>query len=601
MGDGYTLFDQDDIFRKVEGPIIVEDLRFAQVDEAQCLVALALHGVKAAQVSESLRDLSGYRFREAFDHVELAVPIDEVQSVYDRLVAAGATPGGAKTYQALRAEAGLPNYGQHPGYNPDSGRPTGLALYKAGHQDSFALSVPYFVGCRSLDPVRPKPELPLFEWEEPEDLPLQRTPLYEWHKAHTRKVIPFAGWEMPVWYTGVLDEHNAVRKAAGLFDVAHMGVFEVSGPHATEFLDLVCSNYARWFEPGESFYCYFLDPEGTVIDDLMVYRRAKDLYLMVVNAANADKDWAWLNAVNNGEVAIDRERPDLHVLRPATIRNLKDPSSGPDMRVDLALQGPASLAILQDLTDDPHLKDRLARVRKTGLIECELSGFDLIIARTGYTGEDIGYEIFVHPDRAVAFWERLLEAGEPLGLQPCGLACRDSTRTEAGLPLYGHELAGPFDISPTGAGFGSYVKLHKPYFIGRRAHMAREEARTMEVARFRMNEKGVRMPKTGDPVVNRRGRAVGWVTSAAVDVDGRILGLAYIESRYHREGDEIGIFSLPARPVVEKQDKADLSPGDKIQLPDAATILLRFPDDDEVSHWRGEEVTSIPRFLPAGE
>ena len=123
----------------------------------------------------------------------------------------------------------------------------------------------------------------------------------------------------------------------------------------------------------------------------------------------------------------------------------------------------------------------------------------------------------------------------------------------------------------------------------------------MEVARFRMNERGVRMPKTGDPVVNRRGRAVGWVTSAAVDVDGRILGLAYVESRYHREGDEIGIFSLPARPVVEKADKADLEPGDKIQLPDAATILTRFPDDDERSHWRGEKVESLPRFLPAGE
>jgi glycine hydroxymethyltransferase len=430
---------------------------------------------------------------------------------------------------------------------------------------------------------------------------LQRTPLYEWHKKHTRKIIPFAGWEMPVWYTGVLDEHNAVRKAAGLFDVAHMGVFEISGPHATEFLDLVVTNYARWFGPGESYYNYFLDPDGRVIDDLLVYRRAEDLYLMVVNAANADKDWAWLNAVNRGEVLIDRERPDLKVLRPAALRNLKDPASGQDQRVDLALQGPASMAILQSLTDDWRLRDRLARVAKTNLIDCTLGGFDLVIARTGYTGEDVGYEIFVHPDRAVAFWETLLEVGEPFGLKPCGLACRDSTRIEAGLPLYGHELAGPYDISPTGAGFGGYVKLHKPYFIGRRAHMAKEEERTMEVARFRMNEKGVRMPKTGDPVVNRRGRAIGWVTSAAVDVDGLILGLAYIESRYHRPEDEIGIFSLPSRPVKEREDKADLEPGDTVQLPDKATILTRFPQDEEVANWRGHEVTSVPRFLPAGE
>ncbi|MBM3123371.1 MAG: aminomethyl transferase family protein, partial [Chloroflexi bacterium] len=178
-------------------------------------------------------------------------------------------------------------------------------------------------------------------------------------------------------------------------------------------------------------------------------------------------------------------------------------------------------------------------------------------------------------------------AGKPFGIQPTGLAARDSTRTEAGLPLYGHELAGPFDISPAGAGFPGYVKLHKPYFIGRAAHIAAESQRTMETARFRMNERGVRMPKTGDPVVNKRGQAIGWVTSAAVDVDGLILGLAYIQSRYHKQGDQIGVFTLPAKPLVEKANKADLQPGDKVQLPDAATVLRRFPDKDERAHWRG--------------
>jgi len=330
---------------------------------------------------------------------------------------------------------------------------------------------------------------------------------------------------------------------------------------------------------------------------------------MVVNASNADKDWAWLNAVNNGEVWLDRERPDLKVLRPATLRNLKDPSSGENMRVDLALQGPAALPILQSLTDDLRLKDRLARVRKTELIECELhdpstsSGerFDLVVSRTGYTGESIAYELFVHPDRAVDFWETLLEAGKPFGIQPCGLAARDSTRTEAGLPLYGHDLAGPFDITPSGAGFPGYVKLHKPYFIGRTAYITREKTRKLEIARFRMNKTGVRMPKTGDPVVNKRGQAIGWVTSAAVDVDGIILGLAYIESRYHKQGDQIGIFSLPAKPLVEKANKADLQPGDKLQLPDAATLLSRFPDNAERSHWRSKPIQSAPGFLPAGE
>jgi glycine cleavage system T protein len=599
LSDGYTLFDKRDIFAKVEGPLLVEDM--AKVEPERRLAALALQGPKSAQIRSEIADSESHAFLHNSAEILLLVPATGVEQVRSRFIGRGAVPGSQEAWNALRTTAGLPDYGRYVGYGPDSGRPTGLELYNAGHQERFELCVPYFVGCRNLDPVRPLPVLSTFEWTDPDSPPLLRTPLYEWHRAHTRKVIPFAGWEMPVWYTGVLDEHNAVRKAAGLFDVAHMGVFEVSGPHATEFLDLVLTNYARWFEPGESFYSYFLDPDGNVIDDLMVYRRQKDLYLMVVNAANADKDWAWLSAVNNGEVQIDLEHPGLRVLRPATLRNLKDPSSGADMRIDLALQGPASLAILQSLTQDPWLKDRLGRVPKTGLIECELAGFDLVIARTGYTGEDIGYEIFCHPNQALYFWEKVIEVGKPLGLQPCGLAARDSTRTEAGLPLYGHELAGPYAISPVGAGFGSYVKLHKPYFIGRTAHMEREKERKLEIVRFRMNDRGVRMPKTGDPVVNRRGRAIGWVTSAAVDIDGRILGLAYVESRYHREGDELGIFSLPARPMMEKENKASLEPGDKIQLPDMATILTRFPDDEERSRWQGQTVTSAPRFLPAGE
>ena len=430
------------------------------------------------------------------------------------------------------------------------------------------------------------PTPPQFTWQEPENAPLKRTQLYDWHRAHTKHIVPFAGWEMPVWYTGVLDEHNAIRKAAGLFDVSHMGVFEASGPHAEAFLDLVCTNYTRWYAPGESFYSYLLDPDGKVIDDLLVYRRNRDRFQIVVNASNADKDWAWLNAVNNGEVLLDRERPDLRVLRPAVLRDLKDRASGPDMRIDLALQGPASLRILQSLTDDTRLKAQLGRVRKTGVTECVLGGFDLVIARTGYTGEEMGFELFVHPDRAVAFWETLLEAGKPFGIQPTGLAARDSTRTEAGLPLYGHELAGHFGISPAGARFAGYVKLHKPYFIGRSAYMRTEQTRTMEVARFRMNDRGVRMPKTGDPVVNKKGQAIGYVTSAAVDVDGIILGLAYVQSRYAKPGDEIGIFNVPGKPLIEVSNKAELAPGDKVALPDAATLLPRFPDKAERAHWR---------------
>ncbi len=539
LGDGYILFDRADLFAKVEGPLVVEEL----TDEQCRAIAPGIEAV--------LQPPSGL--------------------------------AGHSLSSATLGISALDAYRAYPGH--------------------FELRKPYFIGQQALAEVREKPQMVEFAWpvETLHATSLQRTPLYDWHKAHTRHIIPFAGWEMPVWYTGVLDEHNAVRKAAGLFDVAHMGVFEASGPHAAEFLDLVLTNYVRWYAPGESFYAYLLDADGKVIDDLLVYRRGAERFQIVVNAANADKDWAWLNAVNNGEVLIDRERPDLRVLRPCTLRNLKDPSSGPDMRIDLALQGPASLKILQSLTDDPRLRAHLARVRKTGVTQCTLAGFDLVIARTGYTGEDVGYEIFVHPDRAVAFWETLLAAGKPFGLQPAGLAARDSTRTEAGLPLYGHELAGPFDISPAGAGFAAYVKLHKPFFIGRQPYLETEKKRTMAVARFRMNEKGVRMPKTGDPVVNKKGQAIGWVTSAAVDVDGIILGLAYIQSRYAKPGDEIGIFNVPAKPVVEKPNKADLTPGDKVALPDAATLLPRFPDRAERAHWRGESAPAAVAFEASGE
>ncbi|NIO71533.1 MAG: glycine cleavage system aminomethyltransferase GcvT [Anaerolineae bacterium] len=539
LSDGYILFDEDDLYRKVQGPVTVDDL------------------LMDAEVDEALKE-EGRKFRDSLKDVE-------------------------------------------PLFKPGEPMPDGLSLFKAGHQELFNLAKPYFVGQKNLESVRPKAALlrhriekEEWHWEEPEDAPLQRTPLYEEHKKLTRKIIPFAGWEMPVWYSGVSDEHQAVRQAAGLFDVSHMGVFEIAGEYAADFLDLVCSNYVRWLDDGQSTYSYLLDPDANVIDDIWLYRRRKDLYLMVVNAANADKDWDWLNAVNEGRVLIDREHPDKEVLGKAILRNLKDPSSGERQRIDLALQGPQSLAILQSLTDDQKVKDALARVRRTDLIEVELAGpstgsgqsFDLVIARTGYCGEEVGYEIFVHPDQAAALWNLLLEKGKPFGLQPTGLACRDSTRTEAGLPLYGHELAGPFGINPIEAGFSGYVKLHKPFFIGRRALMEKGYDTGKEVVRFRMNEKGVRVPKTGDPVVNKRGKYIGVVTSCAIDSQGYLLGLAYVDKRYNREGEQIGIFTLPGKvPPCKGMD--ELTAGDKVLLHDEATVLTRFPDDEEKETWRG--------------
>jgi glycine hydroxymethyltransferase len=387
------------------------------------------------------------------------------------------------------------------------------------------------------------------------------------------KIVPFAGWEMPVWYTSVSEEHRAVREAAGLFDVAHMGAFEVEGPHATAFLDTVLSNYAAWIDDGQSMYGYLLAPNGNVIDDVMIYRRRADLYLMVVNASNEDKDWDWLNAVNERQVVIDLDRPWVQAEAQATLRNLKDPASGERQKRDLALQGPASLPTLQALTDDPEVKAALARVRRTDLIECELAGLPLIIARTGYCGEEWGYEIFCHPDDAPRLWQAILEAGEPFGVKPTGLAARDSTRTEAGLPLYGHELAGPFDISPIEAGFAGYVKYHKPFFVGRDVMLAREENRKREVIRFRANQKGVRRPHTGDPVVNKKGQQIGQVTSCSIDTEGYLLGLAIVEKRYNVPETPIAIFPLGGKSLEEAlmRDK-------RVALPVDATVLTRFPE-----------------------
>jgi glycine hydroxymethyltransferase len=303
----------------------------------------------------------------------------------------------------------------------------------------------------------------------------------------------------------------------------------------------------------------------------------------VVNASNEEKDWDWLNAVNERRVVIDRDRPWVQVEAQATLRNLKDPASGDRQKRDLALQGPASLPTLQALTDEPEVKAALARVRRTDMIACELAGpstgsghgFPLIVARTGYCGEEWGYEILVHPDDASRLWNAILEAGAPFGVQPAGLAARDSTRTEAGLPLYGHELAGPFDISPIEAGFPGYVKYHKPFFVGRDALLAREESRTREVIRFRVNQKGERMPHTGDPVVNKKGQQIGHVTSCSIDTDGYLLGLAIVEKRYNVPDTPVAIFTLHGKSLEEA-----LLKGKRVALPVEATVLTRFPEPE---------------------
>jgi glycine hydroxymethyltransferase len=227
------------------------------------------------------------------------------------------------------------------------------------------------------------------------------------------------------------------------------------------------------------------------------------------------------------------------------------------------------------MTDDPMAKRELKQLRRTDLIDAELSGIPLVIARTGYTGEEIGYEIFVHPEQAVELWNLILEKGQPYKVGPTGLAARDSTRTEFGLPLYGHELAGPYHIDPIEAGFAGYIKFHKPFFIGRDAMLAKEGKRSMEILRFRMNDKGVRVPKMGDPIANKRGQIVGNVTSCSFDREGFLTGLAYCSANMNVPGTSVEILTLPSR-VPPGKDADKLDTGDKVVLSDTATVLTRF-------------------------
>jgi len=417
--------------------------------------------------------------------------------------------------------------------------------------------------------------LPPFVWEEREPEALRRTPLFDLHRRLGAKMVPFAGWEMPVWYSSVLEEHRAVREAAGLFDVSHMGVYQAEGPDAAAFLDSVCANDIGGLAVGESCYTHFLDPDANVIDDLLVYRRDVDTYLIVVNAANDEKDWAWLNAVCEGRVRVDNERPWARAFgRGVTLRNLRDPQAGADMRVDIALQGPRSRDILLALGCDEVTRRRILRLKRTQLTEGVVGGFDLVISRTGYTGEKMAFELFVHPEKAPALFEALLKVGEPFGLKPCGLGARDSLRTEAGLPLYGHEMGGELNLGVGEAGFGGFVKLYKPWFIGRAAFIAREQTRQREVVRFRFNEKNVRMAHLGDPVLDRRGRVIGVVTSCAVDREGYLLGQAVVERKYTAEGTPIFVFQ--SAPKQAGKAPADLRPGDRVPVPTPATVLRRF-------------------------
>jgi aminomethyltransferase len=270
----------------------------------------------------------------------------------------------------------------------------------------------------------------------PQPSDVRRTPLYDEHVALGARMVEFAGWAMPVQYTSILAEHHAVRNAAGIFDVSHMGEIEISGPNAEALCAKLFTNDARALAIGQAQYSLIPTEEGTVVDDIIVYRLATDRFLVCVNASNAAKDLAWI------------------VARPMDGANVSDLS---DRTALIAVQGPKAVGIVE------RIAPGVSQLARFACSERDLGGVRVVIARTGYTGED-GVEIFCPAESAVALWNTLLERGKDDGLLPCGLGARDTLRIEAALPLYGHELGG--DISPYEVRVGWAVKRNRPDMVG---------------------------------------------------------------------------------------------------------------------------------------
>ena len=310
---------------------------------------------------------------------------------------------------------------------------------------------------------------------------LQKTCLYDRHVALQAKMSPFAGFMMPIQYDSITVEHNAVRQKVGMFDVSHMGEIFVEGPEAEKFVNWIFTNDIRGFEPGKVLYGMMCYPDGGVVDDLLVYREFEpDHYLLVVNAANIDKDFAWIQEQVKGF--------DCQVRNESAAWG------------QVAVQGPEAERYVIDVLGAPE-------AAKLGFYTfCNLSykGKRLILSRTGYTGED-GFEIYSAPEGIVELWDRFLAEG----VQPCGLGCRDTLRFEAGLPLYGDELSP--EISPVMAGLGMFCKLDKD-FIGRDALLRQKtEGCERKLVGIEIEDKAV--PRAGYPVETLQGEEVGVVTT----------------------------------------------------------------------------------------
>jgi aminomethyltransferase len=341
---------------------------------------------------------------------------------------------------------------------------------------------------------------------------MKDTALSAIHAALGAKMVPFAGYNMPVSYQGINLEHQTVREKVGVFDVSHMGEFFVTGPNALSLIQRVCSNDASKLEDGEAQYSCFPNQDGGVVDDLIVYRIAAEKWLLVVNASNIDKDWAWINSHNTME---------------ATLENSSDHYSL------LAIQGPKAIQAMQSLTQE----DLSAIKFYTFKINTFAGVENVIISATGYTGSG-GFEIYCKNTQVAKIWTKVLEAGADWGIQPIGLAARDTLRLEMGYCLYGNDIDDT--TSPLEAGLGWITKFNKDFINSESLKKQKEIGVSKTLVGFELSQRGI--PRQGYAIVDAQGNSIGRVTSGTMSPSmGKGIGLGYVPMALKEVGSQIHI------------------------------------------------------------
>lgn len=342
---------------------------------------------------------------------------------------------------------------------------------------------------------------------------LKRTVLFDSYAKYGGKTIDFGGWDLPVQFSSIKAEHEAVRTKAGLFDVSHMGEVFVSGEGALAYLQRLVTNDVSKLKEGQAQYTAMCYEDGGTVDDLLIYKRAENDYLLVVNASNIDKDLEWMDKHKTSAVTIEDKSSEYALL---------------------ALQGPAAQGILQKLTEEPLKEIKFFRFKDN----VNIAGHNVLISRTGYTGED-GFEIYGSPEAIAELWPAILEAGEDEGVVPAGLGARDTLRFEAGLPLYGQELSK--DISPLETGLGFVVKLNKEEnFLGKEALASQKENGVpRKLIGLEMIDKGI--PRTGYKVFLNN-EEIGEVTTGTQSPTlKKNIGFALLKSEFTSEGTEVEV------------------------------------------------------------